>query len=66
VSTIKEREETGLSSSRPSVLTFHLNIMKTTFATIALALGAAAVPHVKRADAIDGNYFLFFILFYLL
>jgi hypothetical protein len=65
VSSIKEREEVGQFSSRPTtVLTSSfspLNIMKTTFTTIVLALGAAAVPHVKRADAIDGNYFLVFI-----
>ncbi|KAJ7931754.1 ferritin-like domain-containing protein [Mycena leptocephala] len=36
--------------------------MKTTFATIALALGAAAVPHVKRADAIDDATVLNFAL----
>lgn len=32
--------------------------MKTVLATLALALGAAAVPHAKCADAIDGHYFL--------
>ncbi|KAJ7935203.1 ferritin-like domain-containing protein [Mycena leptocephala] len=36
--------------------------MKTTFTTIALALGAAAVPHVKRADAIDDATVLNFAL----
>ncbi|KAJ7087712.1 ferritin-like domain-containing protein [Mycena crocata] len=36
--------------------------MKTTFATLILALGAAAVPHMKRADAIDDPTVLNFAL----
>ncbi|KAJ7696462.1 ferritin-like domain-containing protein [Mycena rosella] len=36
--------------------------MKTTFATVALALGAAAVPHIKRDDAIDDTTVLNFAL----
>jgi len=36
--------------------------MKTAIATLALALGAVAVPHVKRADAIDDTTVLNFAL----